>query len=60
MTDVAIALLVASVLCLFLTAVTALYAVRTLEKSRYFLAFAWDLIHMDDKLEEVYGKEGTE
>ena len=52
------ALFVASGLCLTFTAITAVYAVRTLEKSRQFLEAAWDLLHKYE-LEE-YGKEGTE
>ena len=58
-TEAVFALFVASGLCLTFTAITAVYAIRTLEKSRQFLYFAWDLLHRACA-EERYGKEGTE
>ncbi|MBQ3447268.1 MAG: hypothetical protein IJG37_06480 [Synergistaceae bacterium] len=59
MTEAVFALFVASGLCLTFTAITAVYAIRTLEKSRQFLYFAWDLLHRNEA-HEVYRKEGTE
>ena len=59
MTEAVFALLVASGLCLTFSAITAVYAIRTLEKSRQFLYFAWDLLHKAEA-EEIFGKEGTE
>ena len=51
-------LLVASGLCLTFSVITAIYAIRTLENSRQFLDFAWNLLH---KLEnEEFRKEGTD
>ena len=58
MIEAVFTLFVASGLCLTFSAITAVYAIRTLEKSRQFLYFAWDLLHKYE-LEE-YGKEGTE
>ncbi|MBQ3447707.1 MAG: hypothetical protein IJG37_08705 [Synergistaceae bacterium] len=52
------ALFVASGLCLTFSAITAVYAIRTLEKSRQFLYFAWDLLHRYE--DEEYRREGTE
>ena len=57
-TEAVFTLFVASGLCLTFTAITMVYAIRMLEKSRQFLYFAWDLLHKYE-LEE-YGKEGTE
>ena len=44
MLEATFALLVASGLCLTLSAITTIYAIRKLEKSREFLLFAWDLL----------------
>ena len=52
------ALFVASGLCLTFSAITAVYAIKTLEKSRQFLYFAWDLLHRYE--DEEYRREGTE
>ena len=59
MTEAVFALFVASGLCITFSAITAVYALRTLEKSRQFLYFAWDLLHKAEA-EEIFGKEGTE
>ena len=58
MTEAVFALFVASGLCLTFTAITAVYAIRTLEKSRQFLEAAWDFLEAQDN--EYYCKEGTE
>ena len=58
MTEAVFVLLVASGLCLTFSTITAIYAIRTLEKSRQFLYFAWELLYRAEA-EEVYGKEGT-
>lgn len=57
--EAVLALFVASGLCLTLCVITAIYAIRTLEKSRQFLYFAWDLLYKAER-EEVFSKEGTE
>lgn len=59
MTEGVFALFVGSGLCLTFTAIMAVYAIRTLEKSRQFLYFAWELLHRHE-MQDVYGKEGTE
>lgn len=59
MIEAVFALFVASGLCLTFSVITAIYAIRTLEKSREFLYFAWDMFH-SYKVEEKYKKEGTE
>lgn len=59
MIEAVFALFVASGLCLTFSAIVAIYAVRTLEKSRQFLYFAWDLLH-NRNAEEEYRKEGTD
>ena len=45
MNEVAFTLFCCCAICLTLTVVFATYAVKTLEKSRDFLDFAWDLLH---------------
>ncbi len=59
MIEAIFALFVASGLCLTFSVIVAIYAIRTLEKSRQFLYFAWDLFHSYEAKEE-YKKEGTE
>ena len=59
MIEAVFALFVASGLCLTFSVIVAIYAIRTLEKSRQFLYFAWDLFH-SHKAEEEYKQEGTE
>ena len=58
LTVAAFTLLVASGLCLTFAAITAFYALRSLEKSRDFLAAAWDFLEAQDT--EEFRKEGTE
>ena len=58
MTEAVFALFVASGLCLTFSAITAVYAIRTLEKSRQFLADACDLL--DEQDNEVFRKEGSD
>ena len=48
MTEAVFALFVASGLCLTFTAITAVYAVRMLEKSREFLSAAWDFLEFQE------------
>lgn len=59
MIEAVFALFVASGLCLTFSVITAVCAIRTLEKSRQFLYFAWNLLHRNEA-QEVYRKEGTE
>lgn len=59
MIEAVFALFVASGLCLTFSVIVTIYAIRTLEKSRQFLYFAWDLLHRH-KDEEIFRKEGTE
>ena len=59
MIEAVFALFVASGLCLTFSVIVAIYAIRTLEKSRQFLYFAWDWIHSYKAVKE-YKKEGTE
>ena len=63
MVEATFALFVASGLCLTFSVITTVYAIRTLENSRQFLDFAWDLL-LRKEYEYGYGtdyrKEGTE
>lgn len=58
MTEAIFALFVASGLCLTFSVITAIYAIRTLEKLRELIVEAWDLLLRYDA--EDYRKEGTE
>ena len=66
MTTAVFTLFVASGLCLTFSAITVIYAIRTLEKSRQFLLFAWDLLLRREHEygygaeQEDYRREGTE
>ena len=54
------ALFVASGLCLTFSVITAIYAIRTLENSRQFLYFAWDLIHDPPESSKLEGTKEPE
>ena len=58
MTEAVFALFVASGLCLTFTAITAVYAVRMLEKSREFLSAAWDFLEFQET--DMFRNYGTE
>ena len=66
MTTAVFTLFVASGLCLTFAAITAIYAIRVLEKARQFLLFAWDLLLRREHeygysaAQENYRREGTE
>ena len=59
MVEATFALFVASGLCLTFSTITAIHAIRTLEKSREFLLFAFELLHHEN-CDDEYRKEGTE
>ena len=59
MTTAVFTLFVASGLCLTFAAITAIYAISTLEKARQFMYFAWDLLRRSET-GDVYGQEGTD
>ena len=58
MTEAVFVLLVASGLCLTFSAITTLYAIRTLDKARLFLAAAWDLLESNNA--DDFRNEGTD
>ena len=58
MTTAVFTLFVASGLCLTFSMCAVLCAVKTLEKARHLLYFAWDLLHSAEQ--EDYRREGTE
>ncbi len=57
MIEAIFALFVASGLCLTFSVITAIYAIRTLEKSRQFLYFAWDLTHDSHGIDRLEGTQ---